>query len=556
MKKRLSALLVLSMAVSLTACGGGSSSGSGSGASSETTPAVHIAGIQNATTQTGGATEAATTEEKVIDENKKRELVVSAATEGKSFVAWDPDVSMSSNCIPFALQVYETPFKLSPTGEIENMLATGYEWSEDDCHLTLHFRDDVYFSNGDPMTADDVVFSFENTAPSKSGKTLWTNYESTEKIGDYDVVIHLSSPNASLINTLAGRLSCIYDKKYYEQVDLKGYVENPIGSGPYKLVERVLADHQTYELNENYWNKEEGLPFYEKITLKYLSDSNTQMLALENGEIDVLLQASIGPFLKLGADAPITYDACQASSVLALQFNQNWGLTANEEFRKFLQYAINRDEINVGVYEGLAEVTDTYGPMLCTGCPEPGTYTPVPDYDPEKAKQMLKDMGYNGEEFILSCQSGTKAEQACVIIQGQMLNLGVNCTVKALDQASYSALQKLPEGWNTGMRSAPIPSMDLDSMRTNLSYDHKVANKAQYNPFQRSEELEDIFKKTMETADEEVRKELFAQATSYCNEHAYYIPLINEFTVIGYNKNVKGVHAYPMDGLIYYKEWY
>ena len=552
MKKLFSTLLILSMTFALTACGGSSS-----GSSSETTaPAAHISGIQNSTTQTGAATEAATTEEKIIDENKKRELVVSAATEGKSFVAWDPDTNMSSACIPFALQVYETPFKLTPTGAIENVLATGYEWSDDACHLTLHLRDDVYFSNGDHMTGEDAAWSLDMTAKSKIGKTLWTNYDSCEQVGDYDVVINLTAPNAYLLNTLAGRLACIYDKKYYDQVDLAGYIEHPIGSGPYKLVERVLADHQTYEVNENYWNKEEGLPFYEKITLKYLSDSNTQMLALENGEIDVLLQASISPFLKLGENSPITYDATSASSVLAIQFNQHWGLTANEDFRKFLQVAINREEINLGVYEGLAEVTDTYGPTLLSGCPDPGTYTPVPEHDSEKAKQMLKDMGYNNEEFIMACQSGTKAEQACVIIQGQLLNLGVNCTVKALDQASYNALQKLPEGWNTSMRSAAIPSMDMDSMRTNLSYDQLEINGRDYIYVERSEELEEIFKKTMETADNEERKALFAQATSYCNEHAYYLPLINEFTVIGYNKNVKGVHAYPVDGLIYYKEWY
>ena len=560
MKKLVAAALAAVMAMSLAACGGSGSSSSSSGSatsgsSAAETQAVTIAEVQNVVTA-GGSVETTAAPEKVIDESKSREIVVSTPNEPKRVIVWDPEGQISNYDAPFIYHQFETPFKLNPDGSMTGILAKDYEWSEDYLTLTVHFKDNVYFSNGDHMTAEDAAWSINQICSTAAGAQYYPNMTSCEAVNDTDMVLKFEKPYPAVVTSFVHRMSLVYDKKYYEEVGMEGYTANPVGTGPYIRTENVLGDHQTMELREDYWDKD-NMPFYKKVTVKFLTDANAQMLALENGEVDVLLQASIGPFLKLPADSPIGYSTTSASSIMGMVMNMLWGPTAKKEFRQALQYAINRDELNLGVYENLAKPVDMFGCSLFISCPDEGTYTGAPGCDPDKAKELLQACGYNGEEYILAVQSGTKAELAAQIIQGELMNVGINCKVTSLDSASVNALVATAEGWSSMIRSMNNSVMDMSgSISLSYSYDFRIRGGRQAAVSVRDDEYEEAIVAAQTIADPEERKLAYAALVSKINEEAWYIPLLQEFNVTGYNKRVEGVRAYPFNGIIYFGDLY
>ena len=561
MKKILSAVLAAAMILSLTACGSsssGSASGSGSGQAAETTKAA----VQIAEVNVGSndAKAEVTTEEKVIDETKKRELVAGIEKEGSCLVPWDPNKAAANASNPALMNIYEAAFEYTRDGGVKPLLAKSYEVNDDYTVWTIHFRDDVHFSNGDPMTADDVVWSYTMIQDIPISKTIWYYFEEAVKVDDYTVEVHLSQPYQPLLRSaLTGCRGLIASKKHWEEVGetYDGYYADPIGTGPYVLEEYKLKERQVFVKNPNYWNKAEIDPFYEKITLKYLTDQNTQMLALENNEIDVLLYAKIPPLLQLPANTDIEFNVTQSSGHIWLQMNENKGNpTSDINIRKAIACCINKDDMNQVVYEGYSKPADTSACDFFTGAPKREDITAwIPEYNKEEAKKYLEAAGYNGEEIILLCVSGSMPEQCAVILQGELLSIGMNCSVKALDNASVNAQSKLPEGWSCQIQTATSSAMDYSWIATYQSYDAKTAA-GFAAPMVRNEELEDLFAKQSSEFDEEARSKMFARIESIMNEDVQRIPIIENYSTCAYHNWVKGVDARPVEYLYYFKYWY
>ena len=550
MKRFTAAAIAAAMAVSLTACGSGSGSGSGSSAE-ETT-----AGFSAASVSIGGTSDKTETsaEAKVIDETKKREIAVGISSEPDAFVPFDSTYGTNSNIDNImTMNVYEGCFTIMPDGSIEPTLATGYEINDDATLITIHLRDDVYFSNGDHMTAEDVAWTYTQYAQGKT-KSMWCNFESAAAVDDYTVEVKLSAPYAPIIiHAIANRVGLIVDKKLFEEIGLDAYYANPVGTGPYKLTEVVTADHQTYEVNENYWGEK---PFYEKITVKFLTDLNTQMLALENREIDVLCNANLAPVLKIDPGKGISYDVCMAAGPLLMSINQKAKLTSNPDFRKAIAYMVNREELSLALYEGYAEPAEVYGMPYFTGYPEPGTYEPaLPEHDLDKAKEYLAKSGYNGEEFIIAVQSGQKAATAAEIIQGECMNIGINCTVKVLDGSSYSALTKTVDGYNATLTNSISASMDMVGARVLYSADYARSqnNTVHYDD---NPELEALWNATDPVSDPQERAKLFGEIQGILNEDLRCIPLIKDYNITAFYDDIKGVKSRPLNSAYLFKEWY
>lgn len=559
MKRTLSLLVAISMAISLAGCGGSASSSNGvsSSAQEETNKEDYLKLDQQTNTNhmQQASMEGTSATERIIDETKSREIVVGSPTEPDNFVSWDTTIGYDNDDSLMTHNVYEGAFKLMKDGSLTNLLATGYEWKDDGLILEVTFRDDVYFSNGDKMTADDVVFSWNLEGP--ASKSIWANYDYTEKLDDYKVAIHLKSPTVYLLAcALAGRYGHIYNKAYYEKVGLEGYQAAPVGTGAYMMTGRKEHDSMTFEINPNYWGEK---PFYEKITLKFLSDQNTQMVALESGDVDVMCNADFSHLLKLDKSRGLDFETALMSGSLNVVFNSAGCLTKDENIRKAVQHAINRQDINLAIFDGYSETTDVWGCPYFTGYPQPGTYTPVPDTDIEKAKEFLKAAGYNGESLVIICQQGKKAESAAQVIQGALIGIGMDVEVKALDSASLSAALKTNNMWDLQVKDCTCTSMDMQFIQQYVSYDWTLANTnrdASTIAYAPNEEITRLLTETMSSIDNEYRAEKFAELYSLLNEQALFEALVYEFNCAGYNTKVQGVASRPIAGLYYFSEWY
>jgi peptide/nickel transport system substrate-binding protein len=482
----------------------------------------------------------------------KESIVVAAAEEPNSLFPFDPSKALGMNAVPIVHNVYETPIKLMPDGSHEPLLATSWSISEDGKDYTLKLREDVYFHTGKKMTPEDVAFSLDSAAPTPMGRTMLVNYINTEVIDGNTVVVHLSAPFAPFLNTLAGRFALVVDKDYFGEVGIPGYQAAPIGTGPYKFIERISGDHITLAANENYWN---GAPPIKKITYKFMTDGNTQMLALENGEADALLNANISQVVQLPKDGAVKWEATEASSIQSLIINCAKGPAADKNFRKALQHGINKQELILGVMEGMADPVDIFMAKSFSGRPDDGAYKTIP-YDIEKAKEYLKASSYRGEEFLIVTPAGGKDEQAAQIVQGELIELGINCTLSALDAVSFTQVTTYGTGeFGAYIRAIAVSLVDADGLYV-LYHSNILQTPNRYNYGVHSEKMDVLLDTGRTTTDTEKRKLIYAEASDIITEEAYQIMLYCNLSVTAYNKNLQGVIPRMLTGLYFFNDWH
>ena len=168
------------------------------------------------------------------------------------------------------------------TGDAEYYLAKSHTESEDGLEWTFELRDDVYFSNGEKLTAKDVKYSLETIMASPYMSDNVSFIRSVEVIDDLHVKLNLKEYTNGAWSMLDYVL--IFPADYYEEVGGDGFSNAPIGSGPYVVTKMDIATGNI-ELtrNENYWG---DAPAIEHINFRYISSSDTALISLEKGEID------------------------------------------------------------------------------------------------------------------------------------------------------------------------------------------------------------------------------------------------------------------------------
>ncbi|MDY0409865.1 ABC transporter substrate-binding protein [Virgibacillus soli] len=160
---------------------------------------------------------------------------------------------------------------------IKNDLATNYEVSEDGLSWTVEIRDDVKFSDGQPLTAEDVVFTFEKAKTSGSVLDL-NNLSKVDEVDPHTIQFTLQQPEITFIYQLTS--IGIVPKHHYSDM----YQEDPIGSGPYKLVQWDKGQQLIVEENPHYYGKK---PYFKQLTFLFLSE-DAAFAAAKAGEVDVV----------------------------------------------------------------------------------------------------------------------------------------------------------------------------------------------------------------------------------------------------------------------------
>ena len=442
--------------------------------------------------------------------------------------------------------VYDCLLRLEPDGSLTPALAESYELSEDGTTYTFHLRQGVKFHDGSEMTAQDVKFTFDYGSEGPIGSALFPNFESCDIVDDYTVNVHLTAPFEAFLYGVASRLGGVSSKAYFDKVGDDEYVRNPIGTGPYKFVEWVSGDHTLLTANEDYWK---GEPAIKNIIIQVVADRNTQLFGLQNGDYDVVRNPSLDSCLRLDGVEGVAWDSTLSTGRITLYLNDWTGACKDVNFRKAVQAAINKEDINIVVYGGLSETLNVdmcsnYGGFIT---PQDGVV--VVDYDPEAAAAYLAQSNYSGEEFALSINSGTSLEAVAKIIQAQLLEIGINCTIKATDFQTYSAK------WANRTYQAYIVNnlsslVDADGVYTG----HRLDRDAwEGRVFARDEEISTLLLEGR-SAIGAARIPYYVEACNIITEEAYDVPLVNDLSVIAFRSSMSGVHAHCL-GNCYFGDW-
>lgn len=324
----------------------------------------------------------------------------------------------------FDYNVYQHLVQLTPAGTLVPVLATSWKVSNSGRTYTFDIRQGVKFSNGDPLTADAVVFSIKRVIAPKSKypyKDLMAVIKSVAKVSATKVAVTLKQRDWEWLYDMAAYSNgIILDPKAVGQIATR-----PVGTGPFAF-ERFRPNYSV-ELVRNpyYWGPKTNV---DAVTFRYFSNANSQNTALQSGQINVIDNAmnpqDIGRFKN---NPKYRIVAGPTNGKVQVTINNSSGPLANRLVRQAIQYALDKKAIirNAGGYG--APISSGTVP----GDPWYIDLSRVYPYNPAKAKELLARAGYpDGFSLTLTLPPYSYAEQAGTLVAAELNAVGIKTTIK------------------------------------------------------------------------------------------------------------------------------
>jgi peptide/nickel transport system substrate-binding protein len=340
-----------------------------------------------------------------------------------------------------ARNVWDTLIYRDPaTGDYKPMLATQWAWA-DPVTLDLTIREGVRFHNGDPLSAEDVAFTFNYVLTPEArvvtkGNVDWM--KSAEVTGPSTVRIHLKAPFPAALEYLAGPTP-IFPAAYFKKVGLDGFSKAPVGSGPYRI---TAVDHGRgvkMARFDGYWSGGPvAKPKIGKLEFRVIPDGESRMAELVTGGIDWIWRVPTDQAEQLKAAPGVTVLSAETMRVGFLQFDVLGRAQANSPLkdarvRQAISYAIDRKAMVDNLVRGGARVMNSVCFIDQIGCTDEGV--PRYAYDPAKAKALLKEAGYpDGFEIDLAAYRERDYAEAVI---GYLRAVGIKARLNYLRFAAF-----------------------------------------------------------------------------------------------------------------------
>ncbi|MCA1031059.1 ABC transporter substrate-binding protein [Bacillus timonensis] len=342
-----------------------------------------------------------------------------------------------------------------------NDLATDVQMSEDGLTFTVKLREDVKFHDGDAFDADDVVFTYsiplsEDYAGER--KSSFEMIESVTKLDQYTVEFKLNKVDATFASTgLSFGILPSHILKDVPIADLGEHefnTKSPVGTGPFKFQEWKDGEYVKVVANEDYY---EGRPYLNSITYKIVPDQNALIAQLQAG--DVHFTEVPGTDIETVKEFPgLKVESGLSLSYTYLGYNEKLEMFQDKKVRQALTHAIDRNGIVDAVMNGDGEVAHVPESPLSWAYNDD---VPVFDYDPEKAKAMLKEAGWEDTDgdgfldkdgkkfaFTIKTNQGNKIrEDIVVVLQQQFKEVGIEATPEIVEWSAFIEQITAPN-WN------------------------------------------------------------------------------------------------------------
>jgi peptide/nickel transport system substrate-binding protein len=366
---------------------------------------------------------------------------------GKAVMAWHVTISPSwfdpstapPQITPFGMlyAIHDALVRPYPGYKMGPSLAEKWEEREDGKTYEFTLRPNLKFHNGDPLTTEDVKFSFDRYKGA-GASILHEHVESVEIVSPLVVRFHLKEPWPDFMTfygTTASAAGIVVPKHYLEQVGDDGFKKHPTGAGPYKFVSTTPGIEIVLEANTDYWRR---VPSVKTLVMRSVPEATTRALMVKTGEADIGY-ALDGPDAEGLKGVPgIQIVATKHASIFWLEFSDQWDPKSpwhDIRVRQAANYALDRQAINEAACLGF--------------CPPAGVIVPrVMDfalqvepllYDPDKAKQLLAEAGYpNGfdaGQFTPNPGFPTVADATMNYLNA----VGIRLTMKQMERATFYA---------------------------------------------------------------------------------------------------------------------
>jgi peptide/nickel transport system substrate-binding protein len=312
-------------------------------------------------------------------------------------------------------------------------LADYWEIGGDGVTYTFYMNPNAMWHDGQPVTADDVIFSFDAVLAEDSlsvrKSTVELFLKEYKKVDDHTVQLIGIEPSAVFVENTAAQFS-IVPKHLWENVPFGEWNSDPgstgqdasrvIGSGPFKFVEWALGDHVTLAKNPDYWDTE-SVPYIDEYIYRVVADPASAIASLQTGESDVA-EVSFSQANPLRESNPelqvIDFDTLSFNFYITNQDASKSELFTDVKVRQALHYALDRDLMGETVYQGFAIRADGTQPVLSIAY-APDRVNTIYTYDPEKAKSLLEEAGWTDSDGDgIREKDGVKFSFECTYSEG------------------------------------------------------------------------------------------------------------------------------------------
>jgi len=342
----------------------------------------------------------------------------------------DPEANSVNESIWLDQNLYSRLLQPNSTGTgLLPDLASSWTISPNGLTYTFHLRPDAKFSNGTPVTANDVIYSIDRSRAFAGGwGFLLTAVKTITAPDQHTVVITLSQPHAPLLADLAMYAYSIVPESLVKAQG-SSFFQHPVGSGPFMVTSYSPDSEVDLARNPYFYGTK---PKISKVRVLIVPDDNTRVLMLESKKVDVIENPPGNLVSQIDSTPGLSVQLYPSTRVDFIQLDEHFAPFKNLLVRQALNYAINRKAIVQLAYQGHATAGASFMPYKMKFFDS--SIQPYP-YDPAKAKQLLAKAGYpHGFNTFLITVSGDVAGQAeAIVVKSELAAVGINVSIQSYE---------------------------------------------------------------------------------------------------------------------------
>jgi len=456
------------------------------------------------------------------------------------------------------------------TGNLLPALASSWQVSPDGLSYRFRLKNDVefhhtgYFQPSRPLTAQDVVFTFERVLsvanPFHHAAAEYPYFDSVDwrqlvrrvtAVSEHEVEFVLTRPDSSFLSTLATDFAAILSAEYAAQLQQQGHLEQldqlPVGTGPFYFRHYQKDVMIRYYRHPNYWRQQVQLP---QLLIDIVPDNTKRLAKLLTKECDVAPIPRLAELSLLSKKPDFMVEAQTSMNVGYWAFNTQKPPFNNVKVRQALAYAINKQNILQAVYFGQAQVADSLLPPTSWAYQQ---NKQTQGYDPAMARQLLAEAGY-GKGFQMDIWAmpvqrlyNPNALKMAELMQADLARVGIKSNIVSYEWNTFRRKLRLGEhdsvliGWSAD-------SADPDNfLRPLLSCAAAVSGSNRANWC--DPQYDDLLAKAVLTTDITIRRGFYQAAQQYQSEQMPLLPIAHSKRFQVHNSKISGIKINPYGGI-------
>jgi peptide/nickel transport system substrate-binding protein len=480
----------------------------------------------------------------------------------------DPVLNDANVDIWVLSNIYDTLLLPTDDGQgVQPGLATEWKTSDDGLTVTLSLRDGIKFSDGSPITGEDVKWSLERASKPDNGiwQFLVASIASVATEGN-TVTITLAHPDPAFISALTVFNTAIMPKALFEATPgatdaekAQAFGEHPVGSGPFMLASWERGATMKLVKNPYYWDKGEdgqALPYLDGLNFEVIPDDATRILRLQSGEVDGAEFIPYARVEELKGDTNLNMEMFPSTRVQYISLNVRPQIDgkdnplSNPKVREALNYATNKEAIIQIVTHGVGTQMTSF---MSTATPLHTGTDPLYPYDVEKAEALMAEAGFpDGFSTSLLVLAGNQDEVGIgTAVQQMWAAIGVKLELQQVDNATRT--QQYRDG-TMQMRVAAWTDDIADPNEITSYFAYSPTIDALHSGW-KSEEADKLFEASQSETDPTKRAEEYAKIQEIFNTTGPIVPLYETPYPVALSKTAMGFNQIPLGNNIFRAAW-